>query len=736
MSLHIHHLAGCSPTPLAHYLKALAVLRLISEQKDESARGWWQDESFFLATALDRDALVHFFLYEYAPSPIVAPWNGGSGFYPKDNQDAMLAIAMSNASRFSVYQKALLFAGKLVLHLDESPKKNEKETILQKFRSTCPENLLPWLDAALTLTAGGSPAYPAMLGTGGNDGRLDFTNNFMQHLNKVFQCRNNTGEPVTGAGQSLSGALFSQATNQLQRDKIGQFLPGSAGGSNMSTGFSGNSLINSWDFILMLEGAICFSAGLARRTGYEDIPQAAAPFAVRSSASGYASADPADNGARGEQWFPLWAHPLSLVNVRQMVTEGRACLGRKTSTRSVDFARAVARYGVSRGITSFQRIGYIERNGQANLAVPLGRWEVSSQPHQNLIDRISEWTDNLRRAGNGDRAPNSIKTAARTCEEAILACCRQGNIPSRWQDLLISLGMAEKSLLASPRFTADPKKRLKPLPPLDPEWLSAMDDNSVELRLAAALASQFGLTNVNGKIDWRDPIRRHFLPLSCDRQGTIYSNPGFSTGNNSLRRTPEVVAMGRDLLTDASAILNRRLLNTSNGLNLQGRYTVSLSDIAAFLSGTVNERKLLALAWPLTALRWQDKLPHFSKNKQVNQYGATGLMDLYGLLRLTHLPAGRCSADNSEYRVRCDPAIVQRILSGQPGRGIRLAAQRLQASGLRPHLNQAIVGRSEGVRLVASLIFPLWEKEYSRLVHRITRPEDYPAINQRETETA
>jgi len=46
MTLHLHHLTGCSPTPLANYLKALGILRLVAEQSDASARGWWQDEHF------------------------------------------------------------------------------------------------------------------------------------------------------------------------------------------------------------------------------------------------------------------------------------------------------------------------------------------------------------------------------------------------------------------------------------------------------------------------------------------------------------------------------------------------------------------------------------------------------------------------------------------------------------------------------------------------------------------
>lgn len=58
-------LPGCTPEPLIAYLKALGVLRLVSEQKDPGARGFWRNDVFWLRSTLDRDALVKFFLEEY-----------------------------------------------------------------------------------------------------------------------------------------------------------------------------------------------------------------------------------------------------------------------------------------------------------------------------------------------------------------------------------------------------------------------------------------------------------------------------------------------------------------------------------------------------------------------------------------------------------------------------------------------------------------------------------------------
>ena len=130
-------LHGCTPTPLACYLKALGVLRLVSspanhvsgEAADPHARGWWENECFHLRTTLSRDALLHFFLHDYAPSPIIAPWNGGSGFYSKDNKDGFDPLAVDHvAERFGPMSSTIRNAARTVadLQLTERPEATTK----------------------------------------------------------------------------------------------------------------------------------------------------------------------------------------------------------------------------------------------------------------------------------------------------------------------------------------------------------------------------------------------------------------------------------------------------------------------------------------------------------------------------------------------------------------------------------------------------------------------------------
>src|SRR5437762_3365570 len=97
-------LMGCTPEPLGSYLKAVAILRLVAEQRDPEARGWWDGTCFSLESDLDQEKLVTFFREEYRPTPILAPWNGGSGFYAKGRKTGIEAIVNSTAERFAIYR--------------------------------------------------------------------------------------------------------------------------------------------------------------------------------------------------------------------------------------------------------------------------------------------------------------------------------------------------------------------------------------------------------------------------------------------------------------------------------------------------------------------------------------------------------------------------------------------------------------------------------------------------------
>ena len=77
--------------------------------------------------------------------------------------------------------------------------------------------------------------WPPLLGTGGNDGRLDFTNNLMQRLGDLFEVTEPNGRAKPTAPSLLSHALWGVAAKNLSAAAVGQFQPGSAAGRTVRT---------------------------------------------------------------------------------------------------------------------------------------------------------------------------------------------------------------------------------------------------------------------------------------------------------------------------------------------------------------------------------------------------------------------------------------------------------------------------------------------------------------------
>ena len=716
-TIHVHRLDGCRPTPLAHYLKALGILRLVAEQKDPQARGWWRDDVFYLATVLDREALAAFFLESYSPTPLAAPWNGGSGFYPKDNKSGIEPIENSTAPRFAPYREVIAASQKVVSHLDQKPEKGEeKNAVIAACRKAWREGAHAWIDAALALGPDGESSFPAMLGTGGNDGRLDFTSNFMQRLVSLFDAGDAHAAPFPESIPQLATALWTAATPTLESGAIGQFLPGAAGGPNGSDGFSGSVRVNPWDYVLMLEGAVLFRSGLVRRCACQNLPQAAAPFAVRGCGAGYGSSDSTDAGARGEQWMPMWCQPSTLWEVAGMLREGRNQIDGKAAERGTDMARSVARMGVARGIGRFERYGYIERNGLSNLAVPLGVFDVTPRPNQDLLDEVAPWLDRLRRIASDKNAPESFDRVHRACEEAMFNCTRAAN-GQNFLSLLVAMAKAEDQFVHSPKFAAE--KFARPLPLLNARWVEAVraDVVSRELRLALALASQRGRLAPNEK---SSSVRIHWLPLDGGY---------FAKGEGGLPIGPEQSAMGQDLERALVSVMHRRLLALSKGtesdfipLQIPDEcHGATIEDIEAFLQFRVDDARILAIARSLMAVKFQG-LRHKTERAESGREPLGG-MATYGVLRLA-LPTRVVWLPNkSETTVRCNPTLFHRLRFGDLRGAIEIACRQLGVAGLRPRVQYAVGSPRFARRLAASMAFGISSSTLTRLTLGLTHPE-------------
>lgn len=741
--IHKHVLEGCSPTPLAHYLKALGILRLVSQQKDNNCRGAWVDDRFVLATTLTREELEMFFLEEYRPTAFVSPWNKGSGFYQKDDP-ALSPVEKSTAARFSLVRDGIQSARALLGEMEsadaavravkdevksiksksqrEAIKKSEafKERLAiadRQFKSLKQE-LLPscrrewrsshadWMNAAMVLDSEGEAKYPSLLGTGGNDGRLDFTNNLMQRLGELFDLTSQVGA-VSDEGKPLLGAaLFGGVVDSLSHGAaVGQYLPGSAGGANSTTGSDGGSLLNPWDFVLMLEGTVLFASAATKRTNPQAEVQASAPFALRNQAAGGAALSDSEESQRGEQWMPLWNRFMRCQELQSLFAEGRAQIGRSHASRPVDMARSIARLGVARGITSFQRFGYLERNGQANFAVPLDRLDVCERPRARLIDEISPWLDRLHRAAR-DKAPARLVQAERRLADAVFAALTHDDSPRLWQSILLAAVEIECIQATGAAISCGP------IPRLSPEWVWAClgEVCGPEERLAVALGSAAGAYGSEGNA--HDRIRHHWLPLN--QFGERYA-----TSEKRLVHDVRVVARGRDPEADLISVLARRVVESGKksqrhpSLVAAPGAEAQLADIATWIDSGMDTERCVGLARAFMAVDW--KLWVQQKHHLPPPVERDLPEDAWIVLKLNALPL----ALDAERDIPFDPAILRRLESGDGSQALELALRRLNAHSIRPTLSRGLIDPPLARRLASTLSFPISYQTAQFLLNRI-----------------
>jgi CRISPR-associated protein Csx17 len=743
----VHDLGGCAPTPLAHYLKALGILRLVAEQADPQARGWWEGECFRLATVLDRDALEAFFLERYQPTPLVSPWNKGSGFFYLNDlgltpAETALAPRVAKLKAGIVESRALLdqitkadeairaiktevSSRKLTSvqkkTLKQSPEYKKRLADAEKAFKLLKADLIPrirlawrgphreWMDAAMVLGDEGLPQYPALLGTGGNDGRLDFTNNFLQRLNQIFDLSSEDCSPLNVARPWFSGALWGVPTIGCQSGSaVGQYLPGMAGGANSANGPTGDSLLNPVDFILMMEGTVLFTAHATRRLGAREQTRAAAPFAVSAQGAGYASASVSDESARGEQWMPLWGQPLTLAELRRLLSEGRIQIGARAAQEPLDLARAVARLGSARGITSFQRYGYFERNGQSNLAVPLGRFRVPEHSSNQLscLDDLEAWLGRLRRESRTKYAPDRLGLVTRRLSDTLFAITQHSDEGLRWQSILSAMADVEGVLRTGTGLRAGPIPRLRP------EWVRAADDGSPEFRLALACALQAADFPRNRPPS--DPVRRHWLPLDGNRFAASGAGSQYRIQTN-----PGVVLAGRRGVDDAVALVQRRLIEAEQGgerrlpLTPARKASAYPSDLAQLLAGEVDLDRTMQLARALMALdarKWVTTPLEFTPST----YGSYP-DDAWLAIRLSLLPWPLPDG----LTIGADPAIIRRLESGDITSAVRTALQRLLAVGIKATVRFA-AARPQTARLwAAALAFPITRQTAADFLRRV-----------------
>lgn len=493
--MNVLSLPGLRADPVQSYLAALGVARCVAEQADPAAALAYQPSGFALHTELDLEEVVAFFTDRWEPTPVVAPWNKGSGLRRDGSAasatDALNRLRSGSDPRLEPLREAVSAATDVVDSFpDAKISEKQKPELLRRCRARLPDRALDWFDASVVLV-GDDPVYPRLLGTGGNLGRMDLSANLYERLDDVIGLAE-LADRSRSVGW-LKDLLLGMDSTPRSRKTPGQYEPGAVGGVNSVSDERDAASVNPWGFVLALEGALLFASLPARRLG-SSTGFAAMPFTVSCDAAGSAGLA-ADETRFAELWLPLWDHPATFAQLRRLFGEGRLAWGRTTATSAIDAARAIASFGAERGIAAFQRFAVVERLGQSPLIVPAERYPTvkSRRPALESTRALDGWVGRLR---SEQHQPAGVAAVLRRYDSALLrlAAGERGAI------LPTLTSLAE--LDAGVRRNQSLRGELRPLPWLDPAtWLPELIndlDQRVEFELAVAAASAFDVAVPDG----------------------------------------------------------------------------------------------------------------------------------------------------------------------------------------------------------------------------------------------
>lgn len=466
----------------------------------------------------------------------------------------------------------------------------------------------------------------------------------------------------------------------------------------------------------MLEGALLFVTVATKRFESRPGSTLSCPFTVkpRFVASGLTFSDEDPRKQQGKRdaaeiWLPLWTIQIGIVELKALLQEGRATLGRRQVQDGLDFARAVATLGVDRGISGFQRFGFVMHNGKSFFATPLGRIETNRTPVADLINDLDHggFLDRLRqfarkRLPSGEYvAPLSIRRTIAKLENALFALTQPGGARPAIQRALILLGEAMQILGVSRKG-----REAVPVPQgLSAAWVLQAADDSAEFRLALALA---GLAH----------LRPYLAPVARDK------------GRWQWAPESRLHVWGKgDLVRNLVRVVERRVIEAQRNRELQpfdgnARLGARLSDIQAFLNRQTDDGLIAALLHGLVWAELPEALPFASAEEE----GATIALPMaYSVCKPCFTPPnllkylGRLPQDG---RLILPDELPRLLAAGQAEKALPLAWRRGRIAGLGwPRGEAPQTPTLDGPRLLAALAVPIQSTALLRLLPRVEEPQ-------------
>ena len=758
-------LTGCTAEPIISYLDALGVFRTLGKKKQ--IRGMWKEGVFHIMADMDKDSLVGFFLNDYVPTPVVSPWNGGSGFNKGDKSEVYIEkIKNTVDERFEPYREVIRIVSEfpefkhvtfgemidklktddneldeLLKSFNDAKKRHpelaslkiteindnykdvkgilkkintkylriirseNKQKLVDRCRSMLPDSALEWIDTALLIDSTEKPKYPPLLGSGGNDGNLDFSGQFMRYVLDLLLGDKKDSEKL------LRNALFGDPVDNLKEGHVGMFDPGNAGGSNQGIGVEDKDVpINPWKFVLAIEGAMVMPSGIAKRMDVS-VPEEirgilSSPFTVRGMAAGDPKLDSAEN-IKAEVWLPIWDQPATYEEVRMLFAEGRADVQRGHARNTLEFAEAVSSLGIDRGLTGFYRYSLVPRRGKSFIALPTGNFPVraalqDSDLIRELEGKIEQLERIWRKNSKKSNVNNSTAQLGRRLHDLMLRILKEGGSVNDFTSLVRTMGMIESKIKMEGERKESEREINMPVHGLKPEFLLKLDTGRVEVRLAMALASiapTGGAGYIRANLEQVQPME-----------------PGkWGTG--------QVAWYGNSLQSKIISVIKRRMLDSqnsnsgkqgsSNNNPFYGLIRIQPEDVIDYITGMVDERLLEDLLFGLMWIDWRNAQRISAEvNRRLSKYTDKIIPLQYALLKSLFLP-NDIYYDREPKKIKSEMTIINLLVSDRTSDACKLARRRL-LNAVLPVKTMDFTDDKNGSRFAASMIFPI--NDYKRLI--------------------
>jgi len=712
-------LRGLRATTLAGYLSALGLLRVMSEQLDNRARLQWSGDVPLLTTGHSPEHVIEWLVHAYAPTPIVTPWNSGSGFNDAGKsvraEELLTAFEHSTHPRFAALAEAIKVGREIVTEGrrrgwagETMWSKATKDNVITLCRNRLPDASLPWVDALVALGDAGVSWNP-IAGTGGNFGRQELSATFHQRLDLVAGPDADTERSRAWARAIVDG----DETVPYLRDTVGQLDPGRAGGIHSSPAEKSDDVgfVNPWHTVLSCEGLVMFAGAAVRRNG---APGASLPFMTASSPVGHATAAEGDSVKR-ELWAPLWERPTGIGELEVLLGEGRAQWQGVQARTGVTFALAVSALGVDRNLTGFRRFLFAERHGQNPLAVPVGYLPVAVHGEAHLVVDAQAWMDRVRRASPS----NVVATLLRQADQALFAVARgQGN--PAVERFVTAFGLLHEAVARS-GTTRDG------VPPFQARtrvtWNSGIHTDD-ELVFAAVLAG------------------------ARDIPGTFTVDPAalrWSLTRTALRtqgRTRLIWADRPATRVDLDGSNLAHALSEAHRLHLRGRGTGDDTDqrltgsgfrsgpalpravMLRFLDRALDDTAIANYLRGLLTLGWQVRLPAPPASDRPYPSPVAALLPFFGPTDRPLRMRSQWDPDKADFEVRLVPRPdwIARLIASGPGAVLPEALLRLGIAGCRPLITAGeLAGLGlDGRRLAAALLTRTTDRDRAFALNAVT----------------